>query len=371
MLYNEMIANLQSIIENPYDYCTRHPEYRYIGYNCLFIPHEIIHAAGFIPVRLYGRSAVSGEEYIPSQSCEFVKNILTSFSSGFFDFLKGCVFSYCCDTLHTCTSVIDENRFSKLIFISLPIKFEGDLVRRFLKKEIEAFIHKMEVEYHISDVSGRLEKSVTLYSRNRELISLLKQTYQKYYQYIPFSEFLTVYIAGQFLPVDEHNRIIEDLIGMLTDEFVFDSLARKNMKKVILSGSVNGEIKIVRSLENMGVAIIDDDLCEGTRYLDMSVPKDTPPVDIVVNRILSRYCPVKIKSSEKYIDILLKRYNVAKADGIVFSYFSFCDPQFIELSSIQGKIDELGIPTIMIQNTIEGDVSGQVETRVEAFVEII
>ena len=70
-----------------------------VGYRCLFVPEEIIWAAGMLPYPLYGTpEPVSlADAYFQSCTCEFVRNLFDQALKGKLDFLDYLALSNTCD----------------------------------------------------------------------------------------------------------------------------------------------------------------------------------------------------------------------------------------------------------------------------------
>jgi len=73
-----------------------------IGYTCSFIPVEIFHAAGILPVRLRGIHAKGMEiadAYYGPFVCSFPKALLQLAGKGKYSFLDGVVITNGCDSM--------------------------------------------------------------------------------------------------------------------------------------------------------------------------------------------------------------------------------------------------------------------------------
>ena len=94
-------------------------------------------------------------------------------------------------------------------------------------------------------------------------------------------------------------------------------------------------------------------------------------MEAVTDRLLSRFCPVKHKDGADFGDILIEKYRETGADGIVIFLLRYCDPQYMEYAATRYKLEDADIPFIVLEPEMTGTVSGQVETRLEAFFERI
>jgi benzoyl-CoA reductase/2-hydroxyglutaryl-CoA dehydratase subunit BcrC/BadD/HgdB len=65
---------------------------------------------------------------------------------------------------------------------------------------------------------------------------------------------------------------------------------------------------------------------------------------------------------------LAKEY---RADGIIHCSLTFCDPYAVEANRVEKVLREKGIPLLKIETDYGQEDSGQLKTRIEAFLELI
>jgi len=68
---------------------------------------------------------------------------------------------------------------------------------------------------------------------------------------------------------------------------------------------------------------------------------------------------------------MIEHVRQVKADGVVFLITKFCDPFGFDYPHVNSKIEEAGIPSLMLEVEQHQTVSEQVRTRMEAFVEMM
>jgi benzoyl-CoA reductase/2-hydroxyglutaryl-CoA dehydratase subunit BcrC/BadD/HgdB len=68
----------------------------------------------------------------------------------------------------------------------------------------------------------------------------------------------------------------------------------------------------------------------------------------------------------------IKRYaEEYKVDGVIYSNLSFCHTYAVEYKNVEAALKEAGIPIMNIETDYSSEDSGQIKTRVEAFLEMI
>lgn len=127
------------------------------------------------------------------------------------------------------------------------------------------------------------------------------------------------------IPVEEHNLILENVLGLL------QTAAGEPMDKikVIISGAFCEQppIGLIRTIEMAGCYIVDDDLLLGSRWIIGDIDDRTDnPLNALSEAYLkystfssSIYSPDNSKA-EKLISLARKR----NADGIIFAAPSRC-----------------------------------------------
>ena len=97
-----MFPRLTDFIVHPYrDWKARYPRRRVFGYLCTYAPLEVLHAAGFTPVRLMQLSGpvALANAYLPSFACAPARAVTERMLGGELDFLDGVLFTHTCDTM--------------------------------------------------------------------------------------------------------------------------------------------------------------------------------------------------------------------------------------------------------------------------------
>lgn len=79
----------------------------------------------------------------------------------------------------------------------------------------------------------------------------------------------------------------------------------------------------------------------------------------------------------KHIDIAYQGENLAriakqqKADGVIFLFLKFCDPHAFDYPYLKAYLDSEGIPNMLLEIGEQMPATGQLRTRLEAFVEML
>jgi benzoyl-CoA reductase/2-hydroxyglutaryl-CoA dehydratase subunit BcrC/BadD/HgdB len=66
-----------------------------------------------------------------------------------------------------------------------------------------------------------------------------------------------------------------------------------------------------------------------------------------------------------------KKEKKYKADGVILYGLNFCQPYTIEAFSLEKELEKNSLPAIKIETDYSQEDMGQLQTRIEAFVEMI
>ena len=119
--------------------------------------------------------------------------------------------------------------------------------------------------------------------------------------------------------------------------------------------------------------MVCEESCIGTRAFSDLVDEDKQRMDDLLKAIADRYmkihCACFTPNTERIEDILrlAKEYKI---DGVVHYNLMYCHTYANEAVRVDKALDKEGIPLLRVE-TDYGDDSGQLKTRVDAFLEMI
>jgi len=339
-----------------------------IGYFCTYTPVEIIHAAGLIPIRIFGGAGQmdKASAHLPDFICPFMKVSLEKALNGQFDFLSGLVNGYSCDA--ACGAVnIWKDIFKGKIYHPIPFPYnDSSESRQFLKSAFNEFIVKLNVTGgNFSETS--LNDSIDIY---RQIRSLLLQLYERRYAgnlSITSSDLMTIIDAGCLMPPEEYLLLLNNLMQKLPEE----SGVQTNDCPVLITGSLIEDPKVFNIIESCGGRIVSDDLCNGFRQLFPDDGKGKSPMDRLIDRYMRRFpCPARSRSADRGHEILnLMKKSGAK--GVIFMLQKFCTPHLADYPILSDRLKAEGFPSLLIEMDETWQMEGQLKTRLESFFEML
>jgi benzoyl-CoA reductase/2-hydroxyglutaryl-CoA dehydratase subunit BcrC/BadD/HgdB len=136
--------------------------------------------------------------------------------------------------------------------------------------------------------------------------------------------------------------------------------------------SVMGNWKVHHLIESSGAAVVADETCTGSRYFANLVGETARDLDGQLTAIADRYlkvnCSCFTPNTERLDDV--KRMAVEYAvDGVVQYVLQFCHTYNVEAMRVEAALKAANVPSLKIVTDYSEEDTGQLRTRVEAFLE--
>jgi benzoyl-CoA reductase subunit C len=313
-----------------------HPGAKAIGYMPIYVPREIVHAAGMLPVGIFGGGdqleVIQGDAYYQSYICRIPRSTIELGLTGRLDCLDGMVFPSICDVIRNLSGmwqIMFKDKYVK--YFDLPQNYDDDTGGSF-------YIHEMEtLRKDLSSLGGRditdenLKASIAVYNDNRRAVrELYAYRAQEPWQ-APTSEVYLVLRAGAVLPPEEHTKLIYEYLNACKQQ----KRPKRDNARVVLTGSFCEQppLGLIKSIEMAGCYVVDDDfqLCQSMLLDDVQTTGN--PLEELSKAFLHRSAQTSSKYDEKKEDKgrhLLRQVKTRGAEGVIFAAASFCDPALLE-----------------------------------------
>ncbi|MBR0400623.1 MAG: 2-hydroxyacyl-CoA dehydratase [Mogibacterium sp.] len=182
---------------------------------------------------------------------------------------------------------------------------------------------------------------------------------------------LATYAAPKHLIIDKLEETLEELKVRKPDPKPWFKA------RVVVAGSEVDDTDFIKLVEDSGAFVCADRFCYGSlpgRDI-INLTEDEDALTQICRQYMYRgECPrymdtAKMDGRRAYIDKIAREYN---ADGIIFQQMKFCDPWAYE--KMMGSTilrNEYGWPVLAVDRPYAIGPSGQMRTRVQAFMESI
>ncbi|MHA1109445.1 MAG: benzoyl-CoA reductase subunit C, partial [Alphaproteobacteria bacterium] len=308
------------------------PGRKVIGFMPVYIPREIIHAAGMLPLGILGGGdnleVIHGDAYYQSYICRIPRSTIELGISGRLDFVDGMLFPSICDVIRNLSGMwktLFPGVYSK--YFDVPQTYEDEIGGTFYIGEMTEFMHDLEKLSGRKITTGDLRNSIAVYNKNRQLVRDLYALRAQKPWLAPASEAYLVIRAGMVLPVEEHSELLAQYIAAAGAE---DRPIKDNCR-VVVTGMFCEQppLNLIKSLELSGCYVVDDDFMLVSRLLVGDVPTDGDPIHNLARAFLhhsestaAKYEPDQDEKGQ----FLVRAVHRTGAEGVIFASPSFCDP---------------------------------------------
>ncbi len=341
-----------------------------IGVMPAYFPMELIEAAGGYPVQLWGNNLQinNANSHLQVFCCSVARSILELELSGKADMVDAYAFTSLCDTLINLREIY-RRLFSKpTLELSMPITQTVEARRTYLTSVLATATQDLESITGQAITDDSLEKASQLYGYSRELQRELYQIRREKPGLIKNYDFYTVIKAGFFLPRRVYNIMLEDLLRELRKA---EAPAGKRVR-IVHTGLVFDPIQIYKIFDRHNIDIVDDDIANGWRTVSKRELNYNNIVEGVTEYLYNPApCCCLYNPDRDRHDYLVEKVKNTNADGVLFWYVNFCEPDAFETPQLKARLKSENIPTTSIDIELTMTNFDAIETRINALSEML
>lgn len=351
-----------------------------VGTFCVFVPEELVIAAGGICIGLCAGSQGSvpdGEKVLPRNICPMVKSAYGFKAAAICPYFQSVDLVYgetTCDAKKKTWELLD--RMVPTHVMEIPqMKRARD--RALWLEEVRDFKAKVE------ELAGRevsladARDAVRVMNAKRRALQRLARLRAANPAPISGKDALLI---QQLSFIDEPGRFAEKL-ELLCDELTARVNAETGVApvlapRIMISGTPMAipNWKVHNVVEAAGAVVVNEESCIGSRYYKDLVDEREADMDGLLAELTDRYmkidCSCFTPNTER-VGQVVKEYKASGAEGIIHYCLQFCHAYNIEAIKIKEACEAEGIPFLAIESDYSPEDVGQIQTRVEAFLEQI
>jgi benzoyl-CoA reductase subunit C len=326
------------------------PGRKAIGHMPIYVPRELIHAAGMLPVGIVGAGdrleIIRGDAYFQSYICHIPRSTIELALTHRLDVLDGMLFPSICDVIRNLSgmwTMLFPERYVR--YVDLPQNFDLRVGGAYWRGELE----KLREDF--GRLSGRpladeaLRRSIAVYNENRSALRQLYRARSHQPWFYPTSEVYVMLRAGNLLPPEDHTVMLREYLRLAPLE---SDRRDRDQSRVVLVGLFCEQppLGLLLTLERAGCWVVDDDLLLGQRWITGDVSCDGDPLQALVEAFLNQ----SVETAARYLPegkhgrALVDSVRRNRAEGVIFCAPSFCDPALLEQPMLIARLDREGIP---------------------------
>ena len=340
-----------------------------VAYVCENTPEPLLNLPGTFSARLRAPRTGSMEMatyYMTSFLCEYSRALLERAIEGGYNFAD------CIITPDGCTMMnraVENMELLKAIgkdkekffyeYMEIPMKADDNGLALYTLQCKNHILTPLHENYGIDVSDEAIRRAVAEHNRVCELIRAIGEFRKGDKPRITGYEFhvitLATYVAPKYLIIDKLEETLEELKTREPED-------KEYRARLLVVGSEVDDIDFIKLIESTGAYVCADRFCYGAL------------TQICRQYMYRGQCPrymntAKMNGRREYVNELAKEYA---ADGIIYEQIKFCDPWAYErMMGSHILHDDYGYPVLSVDRPYNISSSGQMRTRVQAFVESV
>ena len=352
-----------------------------VGYTCFHMPEVLLNLDKCFSVRLRAPKTGSMDiatYYMSNYTCEYCRALLERSIEGGFNFLDALAGVDACAEMNRCMENIElvAQLPGEKFFVThadVPYKVEDFTVEHYVTQIKKRVLDRLHQVYGVDISEAAIRRAVDEHNRVCRIISEIGAYRKLPNPPITGYEFhvlnLVTYCCPKYLIVDQLQETLEEIRARQADPKPWFRA------RVAIVGSEIDDLDMTKLIEDAGALIVADRFCFGSvpgrEVIGLNDHED------VLTQVCRHYlrvseCP-RFMSDEKILQRRTTADRLARefgAEGIIYEQIKFCDFWGFEralASHIQAE--EYGHPVLSIDRPYNARTSGQLRTRMQAFVE--
>ena len=351
-----------------------------VGSFCVYVPEDVVIAAGGVPVGLCAGAefaAADSDGLIPRNTCPLIRASLG------FKMSRTCPYIQCSDFIVGETTCDGKKKMFEVLaqehptyVMEVPQK-KTVAARELFVSEIRAFVEKME------SASGRAIDAEGLAAATAKVeakkAALRRLSAARRFDPTPISglDCLLVSQIGFFDDIDRFTVKVNELADEVEARAAAgQGVCAKSTPRLLYAGTPMPlpDWKLHSIVEAAGATIVGEESCVGSRYYTTTTPANdgtlNGQLEAISDRLLGTHCACFTPNGERIEDIveMAKRYG---ADGVISYSLAFCQTYAAESLKVENALKSAGIPVLTLESDFSTNDVAQLQTRVQAFVEMI
>ena len=352
-----------------------------LGYTCYHVPEALLNIGNCFSVRLRAPKTGSidiATYYMSNYTCEYARALVERAIEGGYQFLDAMIGVDACSMMNRAMEhfeVLKVNTKEKFFVTHMDIPFKVvdytlDAYEIQMQKHVLDNLHE---KFGIDTSDKAIRKAVKEHNEVCKILTEIGDMRKAENPVITGYEYHVLNLVSFTCP--------KRLILPYLKETLKELKTRKPDPKpwfrarVAIVGSEIDDLDFTRTVEQSGALIVADRFCFGSfpGRQEIVLSDSEPALDQICRFYQeTSQCPRymsqdKVHGRYDFVDKLAKEYN---AQGIIYEQMKFCEFWGYERALASHVMTELyNYPTVCVDREYTGNASGQLRTRVQAFVE--
>ena len=347
-----------------------------IGVMPYYAPEELVAAAGMVPFGMWGandKTISRAKEYCATFYCTIAQLDLEMLLDGTMDLLDGVITPTICDTLRPMSQNIRVAMSEKLpcIFLAHPQNNKPAFGKQFCLDQYNHVKTELEKIAGAPITDEALTETIKVYNKSRAARRAFVKLASDHCDVVTPTKRSAVLKAAWFMPKDVYTQQLEALNAELSALPVCDWKG----VKVVTSGIICDNPKLLAAFEENNIAIAADDVAHESRAFRVDAPETGDPMLALAEQFSSQDYEVLLydehSSENRRGEFVANLVKESGAQGLVLFMQQFCDPEEMEYPYLKKALDAAKIPHIKLGVDQQMRDFGQARTAIQAFADVL
>ncbi len=373
-----LLKEFAEVSEHPYRVLSAYKKEgkKVIGVLPYFAPTELVVAAGMVPMGIWGsnsKTIAMAKEYCATFYCTIAQLALEMLLDGTLDQLDGVITPTICDTLRPMSQNIRVAMSEKLpcIFLAHPQYRRPSFGLQFT---VDQYTH---VKGELEKIAGKtitdddLREAIKVMNRNRAARRAFVKLAGEHCDVVSAVNRSAVLRSAWFMEPVAYAEKLEQLNEELSKLPVADWKG----KKIVTSGIICDNPKLLQIFDDNKIAIAADDVAHESRAIRVDAAETGDPMMALAQQFADQDYDVLLydehSNQNRRADYVVNMVKESGAQGLVLFMQQFCDPEEMEYPYLKKALDDAGIPHIKLGVDQQMRDFGQASTAIQAFADVL
>ena len=373
-----MLNEFKEISEHPYRVLTQYKQEgkKVIGVLPYYAPVELVVAAGMVPMGIWGsnnKTISMAKEYCATFYCTIAQLALEMLLDGTLDQLDGVITPTICDTLRPMSQNIRVAMSKKLpcIFLAHPQNRRPSFGLQFTMDQYNHVKAELEKISGAPITDEALRGAIKVMNRNRAARREFVKLAGQHPEAISAVNRSAVLRAAWFMEPVAYAEKLE----ALNAELAALPASQWKGRKVVTSGIICDNPKLLQIFDDNQIAIVADDVAHESRPIRVDAAETGDPMMALAQQFADQDYDVLLydehSSKNRRADFVVDMVNNSGAQGLLLFIQQFCDPEEMEYPYLKKALDDAGIPHIKLGIDQQMRDFGQASTAIQAFADVL
>lgn len=343
-----------------------------VGSFPVYTPDELVDAAGFLPVGMWGGGGENPRvrQYLQPFCCSVMKANMSQALNGTYDMLSAVLIPTFCDTL----KCVCENWKAAIPHIpAFPMVYpqntgstvsaeylENELIR--IREKLELLAGRAIDEQKLAESWNRFE---ACRAKMREFTTLAAS----HHDVIGIGARHKILKAYYFMDKTEYSETLAGINEKLRQR---KTPPAGESIRVVATGLMLEPDAVINALEKNGICIAADDFSQESRSFRIPGTGEGTILQKMARRFLAqRGDPFLCEQQKSRGSRLSELVKQTQADGVLIAMMKFCEPEEFDFPVYKKELEREGIPYLYIELEQSMSSAESIETRIEGFVEVL